>query len=255
MRLKDKVAMVTGAGSGNGRAIAVGFAKEGAKVVLVDINDLGSKETAEEIKKMGGDSFPITADVINVKEVADAVQQAMSHFGTIDILVNNAGIFTKSPFLEFDENVWDRTIQVNLKGAFVCGQKAALEMKKSGKGGAIINISSINGGGEAVRPSAAAYASSKGGIKSLTKVMAVDLAPYKIRVNAIAPGFVRTPMTDGLWAKEGGQYLPMILDRIPLKRIAEPEELVGPAIFLASDDASYVTGAILFVDGGWPAYS
>lgn len=255
MRLANKVAMVTGAASGIGRAIALGFCKEGTKVIAVDVNESGAKETAEQIKKVGGESLFVVADVSNSKEVANAVRAGVDQFGSIDILVNNAGIFSRFPFLEFDEEAWDKTLRVNLKGTFVCGQKVALAMKESGKGGSIINISSVNGGSERVRPSASAYASSKGGIKILTKVMAVDLARYKIRVNGIAPSFVRTAMTDEIFEKGGATYLSAILERIPLGRIAEPEELVGPAVFLASDEASYVTGTILYVDGGWTAYS
>ncbi len=146
MRLAKRVAMVTGAGSGNGRAIAVGFAREGAKVIVVDVNEAGARATADQIQKNGGDSLPFVADVSNAKNVNDAVRAGMDRFGGLDILVNNAGIFTKFPFLEFEEEAWDRTLRVNLKGIFVCGQKAALEMKRSGKGGSIINISSVNGG-------------------------------------------------------------------------------------------------------------
>jgi NAD(P)-dependent dehydrogenase (short-subunit alcohol dehydrogenase family) len=247
MKLLGKVAVVTGAGAGNGKAIAFGFAKEGAKIAVLDIDEKAGRETAKEINGMGRDAIFLLGDVSDSKDVSKAVQATMDRFGRIDILVNNAGILSRVHFLELTEEEWDRVLRVNLRGTFVCSQKVANEMKKEGKGGVIINISSISG--EVARPNTAAYVASKGAVKMLTKAMAVDLAQHKIRVNAIAPGYVRTAMTEKIFQDQA--YLNKLLDRIPLGYIASPEDLVGPAVFLASEESRYITGTILFVDGGW----
>jgi NAD(P)-dependent dehydrogenase (short-subunit alcohol dehydrogenase family) len=247
MKLLGKVAVVTGAGAGNGKAIAFGFAKEGAKIAVLDIDEKAGRETAKEINGMGRDSIFLLGDVSDFQDVSKAVQAAMDRFGRIDILVNNAGILSRVHFLDLTEEEWDRVLRVNLRGTFVCSQKVANEMKKEGKGGVIINISSISG--EVARPNTAAYVASKGAVKMLTKAMAVDLAQHKIRVNAIAPGYVRTAMTEKIFQDQA--YLNKLLDRIPLGYIASPEDLVGPAVFLASEESRYITGTILFVDGGW----
>ena len=249
MKLLDKVAIVTGGATGNGKAIALGFAKEGASIAIIDIDERGARETASEINKCGRDSLALKGDVSASKDVAQAVAATAERFGKIDILVNSAGILSRVHFLDLSEEEWDKTLRTNLKGTFLCGQKVAHEMKKREKGGAIINISSISG--EVARPNTAAYVASKGGVRLLTKAMAVDLARYKIRVNAIAPGYVRTSMTEEFLKDE--VYHKKLVDRIPLGYIASPEDLVGPAVFLASDDSSYVTGATLLVDGGWMA--
>jgi gluconate 5-dehydrogenase len=252
MRLRNKVAMVTGSAQGNGKAMAIGFAQEGAKVALMDVDGKAANEAASEINKLGATAIGLAADVGNADDVENAVETTMQEFGAIDILVNNAGIFIKHEFLEYEAHDFEKVLRTNLMGVFHCSQKVASRMVTEGKGGSIINISSINGGGHAVRPGAAGYASSKGGVSSITKVMAVDLAKHHIRVNAIAPGYFKTAMTDGLMNEK--EYLKEILSGIPLGYIASPSELVGPAVFLASDESSYVTGAILNVDGGWSAY-
>jgi NAD(P)-dependent dehydrogenase (short-subunit alcohol dehydrogenase family) len=252
MRLKNKVAMVTGSAQGNGKAIAIGFAQESAKIAIIDIDEKAANEAASEINKLGAAAIGVAADVGNSDDVEKAVEATMQEFGAIDILVNNAGIFAKHEFLEYEEQDFERVLRTNLIGVFLCSQKVASRMVTGGRGGSIINISSINGGGHSVRPCAAGYASSKGGVSSITKVMAVDLAKHNIRVNAIAPGYFRTAMTDGLFNGKG--YLKEILNGIPLGYIASPSELVGPAVFLASEESSYVTGTTLNVDGGWSAY-
>jgi NAD(P)-dependent dehydrogenase (short-subunit alcohol dehydrogenase family) len=249
MKLLEKVAIVTGGATGNGKAIALGFAKEGASVAIIDIDEGGARETADEIKKCGRDSLFLKGDVSASKEVAQAVAATVERFGKIDILVNNAGVLSRVHFLDITEEEWDKTLRINLKGTFLCSQKVAHEMKKHGSGGAVINIASISG--EVARPNTAPYVASKGGVRLLTKAMAVDLAKYNIRVNAIAPGYVRTSMIEEFLKDEA--YHKKLLERIPLGYIASPEDLVGPAVFLASDDSRYVTGATLFVDGGWTA--
>jgi NAD(P)-dependent dehydrogenase (short-subunit alcohol dehydrogenase family) len=190
VRLAEKVANVTGAATGNGKAIALGFAKQGANVAIIDVDENGARATADEIDSSGGNSFSIPGDVSNPEDVAEAVGGILRRFGRIDILVNNAGIIKKAPFLEFSLEDWHRVLMVNLTGPFLCSQRVAEAMRKQGIRGSIINITSISG--EMARPNTAAYAASKGGLKGLTKAMAVDLAKFKIRVNAIAPSYVRT---------------------------------------------------------------
>jgi gluconate 5-dehydrogenase len=247
MRLAGKVAIVTGAAMGNGKAIAFGLAKEGAKVTIIDIDSAGADQTAKEINKLGGNSISQVGDVADPEDVSKALKATLEKFGRIDILVNNAGIIKKVPFLEFSREDWDRILRVNLTGSFVCSQKVAEAMKKQGRGGSIINITSISG--DMARPSTAAYAASKGGLKGLTKSMAVDLAKYKIRVNAIAPSYVKTPLVEKVLQDQA--FYNEVVSRIPLGYIASSEDLVGPAVFLASDESSYMTGAVLMVDGGW----
>ncbi len=249
MKLSKKTALITGAGSGNGKAIALGFAREGANVTVIDINQEAAMKTATEIRALGTEAVSVAGDISRSEDVARAVAKTIERFSAIDILVNNAGLLSRAPFLDIKEEEWDRVLNVNLRGTFICSQRVAREMKKQGRGGVIINISSISG--EVARPNTAAYVASKGGVKMLTKAMAVDLAPHKIRVNAIAPGYVRTAMTEKVFQDQA--YLNKLLDRIPLGYIASPEDLVGPAIFLASEESRYVTGAILSVDGGWMA--
>lgn len=248
-RLEGQIAIVTGGGRGNGRAIACGFARERAKVSVVDLDERAASETAREIVQSGAEALAITGDVSNREDISRAIAATKAAFGGINILVNNAGIACRAPFLELSETQWDRVLQVNLKSAFLFSQGAAEEMKNAGRGGRIINITSILG--EVARPNISGYATSKAALKMLTKAMAVDLAPYGIRVNAIAPGYVKTAMTDDVLRDEA--VLEKLLERIPLGYIASPEDIVGPAIFLASDESKYVTGAILPVDGGWTA--
>ena len=252
MSIKDKVAIITGGAAGNGKAIAKGLALAGSKVVLFDVKEDEGKKVADEIKETGAEALSITGDVSDRDDVSNLVKATIDRFGKIDVLVNNAGIFTKNDFLEFLEDDFDRTIRINLKGVYLCGQLVASAMKENKIHGSIINISSINGGDASVRPSAAGYASSKAAVATLTRVMAVDLAKYSIRVNAIAPGYFKTDMVKGLLGVP--EYLKEITDNIPMGYIASPEQMVGPVKFLASNESSYVTGVVLPVDGGWLAY-
>lgn len=251
MKLQGKVAIVTGAGSGNGRAIARRFLQEGAKVAIADINLQGAQETIELAGATAEQAIALKVDVTNKAEVEKMVADVVSKFGRVDILVNNAGIVGFTPFLELSEEEWDRVHNVNLKAPFLCSQAVAKEMIKQGDGGRIINITSVEA--HIVVSSSGScqphYNSSKGGLNMLTKALALELAAKGIRVNAIAPGVVETPFTaQGL---KNPQILRWILDRVPVGRVAQPEDIANAALFLALDESDYITGSTIFVDGGW----
>ena len=249
--LKGKKALVTGSSRGIGRGIALALAQQGADVA---VNYRSNKEEAEgvvaQIKKMGQNSFPIQADVSSVDEVIRMFAEVKKQWGKLDILVNNAGVAYYSSFEAMTEEEWDKTLDTNLKGQFLCAREAAKLMK--GKGGKIINISSIASGGAGIGGSRMAhYIASKGGVAALTEALAVELAPYKINVNAIGPGFIDTDMTKELLGDPKTRQ--GLLTRIPWGRLGKPADIGAAAAFLASDDADYITGALLFVDGGWLA--
>lgn len=245
MKLDDKISLVTGAGQGIGKAIALAFASEGSTVVVNDINLDTACTTAQEIITMGGKALAIRADVSKKDEVSSMLHELLRNFGRIDILINNAGVQTETPFLDLSEEEWDRIIDVNLKGAFLCGQLVARDMVKQG-GGKIINISSIHQ--FLPRSNIAHYAASKGGMMMLTKVMALELARYKINVTCIAPGAVATAMNEAVL--NSPERLAEMNSEIPWGRIAEPKEIAQSAIYLASDDANYITGSTIYIDGG-----
>ena len=244
--LTGQVAIVTGAARGIGKAIALGFAHFGADIVVVDILEKEAKEIAAEIKKMGRESLGIKMDVTKKKDIDNVVKQTMKKFGKIDVLVNNAGILKMGPPEAITEKDWDLVMNVNLKGYFLCAQAIGREMIKR-KQGKIINIASI--AGKIAFSQAAAYNSSKGGVILLTESLADDWAKYNIRVNAIAPGIVKTHMTKDMLKQK--QFQEMVKAKCPLGRAANPEEIVGAVIFLASDASSYVTGEVIDIDGGW----
>lgn len=249
--LTGKKALVTGSSRGIGRGIALALAKQGADVA---INYRSNKKEAEEavakIKKMKRDSFSVQADVSSVDEVIQMFGELKKKWGKIDVLVNNAGIACYSTFESMTEEEWDRTLNTNLKGQFLCAREAAKLMKE--KGGKIINISSIASGGVGIGSSRMAhYVASKGGVAALTEAMAVELAPHKINVNAIGPGFIDTDMTEELLKDQKTRK--GLLARIPWGRFGEPTDIGAAAAFLASDEADYITGILLFVDGGWLA--
>jgi glucose 1-dehydrogenase len=248
MRLQAKVSLITGAGQGIGKAIALAFAREGSRVVVNDINLETARDTAQEIKDMKLEkvkALPIRADISKKDEVSSMLQEILRNFGRIDILVNNAGVQTETPFLDLSEQEWDRIMAVNLKGAFLCSQLAAREMVKQ-KTGKIINISSVHQ--FLPRSNIAHYAASKGGMMMLTKVMAIELAEYKINVNCIAPGAVATAMNEAVLSSPPS--LAELNSHIPWGRMAEPEEIAQCAVYLASDDANYITGSTIYIDGG-----
>ncbi|MDO8503563.1 MAG: glucose 1-dehydrogenase [bacterium] len=249
--LKDKVAIITGARRGMGRADALVLAKEGAKVVVSDISKEECEKVVEEIKKAGGEAIAVKCDVSSKEDVEKMVGEAVKKWGRVDILVNNAGVAEFRPFLEMTEADWDKTININLKGCFLCAQAAAREMAKQ-KSGVIVNIASIAMGQQGVgMPGIVHYCASKGGIAAMTEALATELAPYNIRVNAIAPGVIDTPMVQEAGMDQ--KAIEGMLTRVPLRRMGKAEEIANAVKFLAGDDSSYVTGATLVVDGGWLA--
>lgn len=246
MRLKDKVVIVTGAGSGIGRATAILFAKEGAKIVVADWSEEGGKETAEEIKNQGGEVVFVKTDVSKAEDVEKMKNICLEKFGRVDILINNAGIVKFSPLHETPEEDWDKVIDVNLKSVFLCSKAVIPEMLKQGKG-KIVNTASIAGlvGFENIGP----YCASKGGIIALTREMALEYAPKKININCIAPGVIRTAMTRGMLANP--QTRQFLEQSTPYPRLGEPEDIANTFLYLASEESDFVNGEVLVVDGGW----
>lgn len=248
MRLSGKTAIVTGARRGIGRAIALALAREGANVVVSDISQEDCQKVVHEIEGMGRRGLALKCDVSSSDDVEDMVKRTVAEFGSVGILVNNAGIISFKPFLELTDEDWDKTLNVNLKGQFLCARAAARQMVKN-KWGRIINIASISSGGCGIAfPLVAHYTASKGGIIALTEALALELTPQGINVNAICPGAIDTDMAKGV--KEGGQ-LAQVLARIPKGRLGQPEEIASLAVFLASEESDYISGAAIVIDGGW----
>jgi glucose 1-dehydrogenase len=252
VRLENKVAVVTGSSSGIGEAIALAFAANGTAVVVnYSRHEDAAQEVLQKIETAGGKGLVVGADVSDPKEVEAMVQQAADAFGGLDIMVNNAGMERKMPFLETPFEVWQETIAVNLTGTWLGCQAAAKRMVAQGKGGRIINVSSVHE--DLAMPTNAPYCATKGGARMLMRTLAVELAPHDITVNNIAPGAIDTPMDAPL--KEQPDQMKELLSEIPLGRMGKPEEVANLALFLASDDSSYVTGSTLFVDGGMIRHS
>jgi len=284
--LKNKVAIVTGARKGMGRTHALKLAREGVKVVVSDISEEDCQKVVEEIKKAGGKAMAVKCDVSKKKEVEGLVKKTVDKFGKVDILVNNAGICQFKPFLELTEEEWDRTLDINLKGYFLCAQAVSKEMAKqksparnasparsdavsSGEhseaggparnashseagGGVIINIASVAMGQVGVGfPNIVHYCASKGGIVGMSEALALELAPLGIRVNVISPGMIETPMIDPI--KQDPKTMEGLMSRVPLRRFGKPEEVSDLVLFLASEVSSYMTGSTVVIDGGWLA--
>ena len=247
MRLQGKIAIVTGSTKGIGKAIAIGYADEGATVIVCGRSEDLAKSLAQELMRKGKKAVALRLDVTSVDSVNQVVGQVVKQFGRIDILVNNAGI---SPIWKRAEDTskeaWDQIIATNLTGAFLCAQAVGKVMIKQ-KSGKIINITSV--GGKVALPRLVAYCASKAGIISFTQVLAAEWAQHNILVNAIGPSYVETEFTAGL---RGNQAIyDELKNKNALKRFAQPEEIVGAAIFLASNEANYITGQTIFIDGGW----
>ena len=242
MRLENKVAIITGAGSGIGKETAILFAKEGAKVIVADMNEKAGQETVAEINK-NGEAFFIKLDVSKREQSIQMVKTTLEKYGRIDVLINNAGIVQDAFLSKMTEEQWDKVINVNLKGVFNCTQAVVEVMMNQGKG-VIINTSSIvglNGNVGQVN-----YAATKAGLIGMTKTLAKELGKKGIRVNAVAPGFIATPMTSNVPEK----ILEMMKEKTPLRRLGEPKDVANAYLFLASDEANFVNGAVLCVDGG-----
>ena len=247
MRLQGRVALVTGAGSGIGRAIARAFAREQAAVVVDDRLPNAAEETANSIRASGGKAVSICVDVACLSEHQRLIDTALTQFGRLDILVNNAGVEFHESALKASPEVWEKTFGVNLQGPYFLSCKAAAVMARAGSGN-IIHISSVHDLQPHLRDRAI-YSMTKGGLTMLVRSLALELAQYNIRVNAISPGAVLTDMNRvGL---SDPDELSKLLEHIPLKRVAEPEDIVGAAIFLASSESDYVTGTTIYVDGGF----
>jgi NAD(P)-dependent dehydrogenase (short-subunit alcohol dehydrogenase family) len=249
--LKNKVAIVTGARRGMGRTHALKLAQEGVKVVVSDISEEDCQKVVDEIKKNKGEAMAVKCDVTKKEEVDNMVKATVDKWGKVDILVNNAGICQFKPFLELTEEDWDRTIDINLKGYFLCAQAVSKEMAKQ-KSGRIINIASVASGQVGIGMATLVhYCASKGGIIAITESLAVELAPFGIRVNAIAPGMIETPMIDPV--EQDPKLMEAMLAKIPIGRAGKPEEVSNLVLFLASDASSYMTGSTVVIDGGWLA--
>jgi len=252
MRLKDKVALITGAGSGIGRATAILFAKEGAKVVVVCRTSSTGEETVKIIRNYGGEAVFVRGDVSNAYDAEKMIISATDKYGKLDILFNNAGINLKAPITEIEENEWDQIVNINLKGVFL-GCKYAIPIMVKHGGGVIINTASVFGFVGA--PNYSAYCASKGGVIALTKALALELAPYNIRVNCICPGITETPMVQKIWMASGkpDKVRESRIKMHPLGRLGKPDDVAYAALYLASDESSFVTGSAIFVDGGYAA--
>ncbi len=251
MRLKNKTAVITGAASGIGKAIALAFAREGARIVVSDINSEGGEETVGQIAQVDAEAVFIEADVAEAEAVSNLIEKAVERFGGLDIMVNNAGIEVVQRLADTDEQMWDRLISINLKGVFL-GTKYAIPQMLATGGGNIINIASVAGimgaGG------LGAYNASKGGVVLLTKNTAMDYGKQNIRANCICPGFIATPMVENIMALPGAQEIKnKIISLCPAGRLGTPEEVAHCAVFLASDESSYINGHALVADGGMSA--
>lgn len=242
MKLKDKVALVTGGGRGIGAAVARRFAEEGALIAVGDVNLQGAKEVAEEITKSGGQAIFTRVDVRKKDEVGSMIDRVVQEFGRLDILINNAGVTKDNLSARMSEEEWDFVMDVNLKGTFLCSQAAYRPMRKQ-RDGKIINTASVVVRGNMGQVN---YTSSKAGIIGLTRTLALEYARSNINVNCIAPGFIDTPMSVTMTEKTKE----LALERIPLNRMGTPEEVANLHLFLASDEANYITGQVIFIDGG-----
>ena len=245
MRLKDKVCVITGAAQGIGEACAMRFANERAKVVVSDVQIEKGEAVAKAIRNAGGEAIFFACDVSQKSDCVDLIQAAIDAFGSVDVHLSNAAIIAAKEFLDITEEDWEQTVGVNLNGFFYAGQAAAAQMVKQGSGN-IINMSSINA--VVAIPTATPYTVCKGGVLQLTKSMALSLAPHGIRVNAVGPGTIATEMGKTMMSNPAAKK--RVLSRTPLGRPGEPDEIASVCVFLASDDASYITGETIYCDGG-----
>jgi NAD(P)-dependent dehydrogenase (short-subunit alcohol dehydrogenase family) len=249
MKLENKVAIVTGGAQGIGRALTLGLARAGANVVIADIQKDVAEATAEDVRITGRKAFAIQADVSKISDIGAMVERTTEMFGTVDILVNNAGISGRTPFFDTSEKMWQQIQDVNLKSAFFCSQFAAKVMAQK-RYGKIVSVSSTSG--FVAGPAQIPYAVAKAGVRMMTSALAVELAPFNINVNAVAPGLICTPMTERAFGSTEA-LLKRAKDKTPLVRPGMPQDLVGGVIYLCSSDSDFVTGHTLVIDGGWLA--
>jgi len=250
VRLQNRVALITGAGSGIGRATALRLALEGAKIAVADWNASGGTETVELVNDQGGEGFFIHADVSKVAETERIVTETVRRYGQLNILVNNAGVMLEKTAIDTTEEDWERIVGVNLKGTFFCAKYAILQFRRQGRGGIIINMASVNS--FFAEGCIAAYSTTKGGILQMTRALAMDHSSEGIRINAICPGWIETPMNANFFAL--GPHIREQAGRLhAIGRIGHPEEVANAVLFLASDEASFITGSMLTVDGGFSA--
>jgi 2-deoxy-D-gluconate 3-dehydrogenase len=244
--LTGKAAIVTGGAMGIGQGIALRLAEAGAGVLITDINLEAAFNTVNQIRSKGGKAEAIKADVSSVADAKRTVQETVRAFGRLDIIVNNAGIYPFAPALQMTEELWDKVLNINLKGLFFYSQAAAQEMMNEGHGGKIINIASI----DALHPTGnlVHYDASKGGVVMVTKALALELGPHNIMVNAIAPGGIQTPGASGPVTSD--EFLQAFISRIPLRRVGVPDDIAKVVFFLASGASDYMTGSLVVVDGG-----
>lgn len=247
MRLQDKAAIVTGGASGIGREICIRLAEEGSDLAIFDINLAAAQDTAETIKKLGGNASAYKVDVARAAEVDKGIKDVISSFGKVDILVNNAGISLSTSLVRMTEEQWDETLDINLKSVFLCCRAAVPYMKERGYG-KILNISSILG--LAGNPRMVHYGAAKTGVIGFTRGLAAELGPHNINVNAVGPGIIGTPMLEQEASSELQERLQEV---VPLRRLGVPRDIANAVLFLVSDEASYITGQCLFVCGGWSA--
>lgn len=252
-QLEGKVAIVTGAGRGLGKAMAKGLAQAGADIVIPDIREDLARQAAEDIEQFGVKTLPLHTDVTEVESVREMVSKVVKEWGKIDTLVNNAGICRNVPAEEMSEEDWDRVIDVNLKGVFLCGREVGNRMIEQGDGGSIINISSMSGFIANFPQPQVAYNASKAGVTMITKSFASEWAEHDIRVNAVAPGYMNTEMTQKFIDSNPEKAEEYWIKPTPMKRLGEPNELAGAAVYLASEASSFMTGSTMIIDGGYTA--
>jgi len=249
--LQGKVTIITGASKGLGKALARRFAREGSSVVLAGRSYDLLKDVCSEILATGGEGHPVRMDVMDPESINAAIHETVERFGKIDVLINNAGIPMVSPSEDLTYENWKKTIDTNLTGVFICCQMVAKQMIDRKTAGCIINISSTFG--KSPVPQRAAYCSSKAAVDMLTRVLAAEWADKKIRVNAIAPGYLNTEFIQQL-EQQGKLGIESLKKRIPQRRIGNPDEITGLAVYMAGDEATYMTGSAVYIDGGWTAY-
>lgn len=251
--LNGRAAIVTGAGRGLGQTMASALAQAGAAIAVFDVNLADAEATAESIRSLGTQAIAAQIDVTDGEQVQQGIQHAIDAFGQVDILVNNAGITTRTPFEDLPEEDWERVLKVNLGGVYQCSHRMAKYLISQNKPGSIINIASISGFVGNRGGLNSHYCTTKGGVIALTRSLAVEWAPYNLRVNAIAPGYFVTPMTDRLKNIDPAFYDELV-GRVPLGRFGNAPDLAGAVIYLASEASAFVTGHVLVIDGGYTAW-